>query len=40
MKLLINQILFSFEKRKYANYGEMNMTLMTITKVQILSFDS
>ena len=32
MTLLINQVLFSFEMRKYASFAEMNMILMTITK--------
>ena len=38
MTLLINQVLFSFEMRKYACFTEMNMILMTITKAQLLSF--
>ena len=38
MTLLINQVLFSFEMRKYAFFTEMNMILMTITKAQLLSF--
>ena len=40
MTLLINQVLFSFEMRKCASFAEMNMILMTITKTQLLSFDS
>ena len=40
MTLLINQVLFSFEMRKYASFAEMNMIHMTITKTQLLSFDS
>ena len=40
MTQLINQVLFSFEMRKYASFAEMNMILMTITKAQLLSFDS
>ena len=36
--LLINQVLFSSEMRKYASFVEMNMILMTITKAQLLSF--
>ena len=38
--LLIKQILFSFEMEKYASFAEMNMMIMTITKAQLLSFDS
>ena len=37
---MINQVLFSFEMRKYASFVEMNMILMTITKPQPLLFDS
>ena len=40
MTLLINQILFSFEMRKYANFAEMNMILMVIAKAQLLPLDS
>ena len=40
MTLLINQELFSLEMRKYASFVEMNMILMTITKAELLSFDS
>ena len=40
MTLLINQILFSFEMRKYANFAEMNMILMAIAKAQLLPFNS
>ena len=32
MTMLINQVLFSFEMRKYASFVEMNMILKTITK--------
>ena len=32
MMLLINQVLFSFEMRKYASFAEMSMILITITK--------
>ena len=32
MTILINQVLFSFEMRKYANFFEMNMIIKTITK--------
>ena len=32
MTLLINQVLFSFEMRKYASFAEMNMILMNFTK--------
>ena len=39
MMLLINQMLFSFEIRKYASFAEMKMILMAITKAQLLSFD-
>ena len=35
MTLLINQILFYFEMRKYASFAEMNMILMTITKATL-----
>ena len=30
--LLINQVRFSFEMRKYASFAEINMILMAITK--------
>ena len=40
LTLFINQILFSFEMRKYASFAELNLILMTITKTQLLSFDS
>ena len=40
MTLLINQILFSFEMRKYANFAEMKMILMAIAKAQLLPFNS
>ena len=41
MTMLINQVLFSVEMRKYARFAEMNMILtMTITKAQLLSFNS
>ena len=40
LTLFINQILFSFEMRKYASFAELNIILMTITKAQLLSFDS
>ena len=40
MTLLIKKVLFSFETRKYAGFAEMNMIYMTITKAQLLSFDS
>ena len=40
MTLLINRVLLSFETSKYTNLAEMNMTLMPITKVELLSFDS
>ena len=39
MTLLINRVLLSFETSKYTNLAEMNMTLMPITKVELLSFD-
>ena len=32
--------LFSFEMRNHASFTEMNMMLMTVTKAQLLSFDS
>ena len=32
MTLLINQVLFSFEMRRYATFTEMSMILTTITK--------
>ena len=32
MTMLINQVLFSFEMRKYASFVELNMILKTITK--------
>ena len=32
MTLSINQVLFSFEMRKYASFAEMKMMLKTITK--------
>ena len=38
MILLINQVLFSFEMRKYVSFPEMNMILMTITKAQLTPF--
>ena len=38
MTLLINQVLFSFEMRKYTSFAEVNMIHMTITKAQLLSF--
>ena len=39
--MLINQVLFSVEMRKYARFAEMNMIFtMTITKAQLLSFNS
>ena len=38
--VLINQELFSFEMRNHASFTEMNMMLMTVTKAQLLSFDS
>ena len=38
--VLINQELFSFEMRNHASFTEMNMILMTVTKAQLLSFDS
>ena len=40
MTLLINQVLFSFQMRKYSSFAEMNMIIMTITKAQLLLFDS
>ena len=40
MTLLINQVLFSFEMRKYSSFAEMNMIIMTITKAQLLLFDN
>ena len=41
MTLLINQLLFSVEMRKYASFAEMNMILiMNVTKAQLLSIDS
>ena len=39
-EVLVNQVLVSFEMRKYASFAEMNMILMTITKAQLLLFDS
>ena len=36
----VNQVLFSFEMRKYASFAEMNMILATVTKAQLLPFDS
>ena len=32
MTMLINQVLFSFETRKYASFVEMNMTIKATTK--------
>ena len=40
LMLLIKQVLFSFEMRKYASFAEMNMIITTITKAQPLLFDS
>ena len=40
MTLLINQVLFSFQMRKYSSFAEMNMIIMTITKAQLLLFDN
>ena len=40
MTLLINQVLFSFEMRKYASFVEITMIRMAITKAQVVSFDS
>ena len=40
MTLLINQVLFSFEMKKYASLAEINIILMAITKAQLLPFDS
>ena len=40
MTLLINQILLSFEMRKYADFTKSNMILMAIAKAQLLPFDS
>ena len=36
--LLTNQVLFPFKIKKYASFVEMNMTLITIPKAQLLSF--
>ena len=36
----VNQIPFSFEMRRYASFAEMNMILATVTKAQLLPFDS
>ena len=38
MTLLINQVLFSFEIRKYASFAEMTLILMTIAKAQLMWF--
>ena len=38
--VLINQVLFSFEMRKYASFVEITMIRMAITKAQVVSFDS
>ena len=40
VRMLLNQVLFSLEIRKYASFAEMNIMLMTIKKAELLSFDS
>ena len=40
MTLLINQLLFSFEMTECAGFAEINMILVTITKAQVLSYDT
>ena len=36
MTLLIIQVLFSFEMRKYASFAEINMIFTTVTKAQLV----
>ena len=38
IKLLINQVLFSFKMKKHGSFAEMNMILITIPKAQLTSF--
>ena len=38
IRLLINQVLFSFKMKKHGSFAEMNMILITIPKAQLLSF--
>ena len=39
-EVLINQVIFTFETRKYASFSEMNMILVTTKCAQLMSFDS
>ena len=36
IKLLINQVLFSFKMKKYASFAEMNMIPITVPKAQLI----
>ena len=38
IRLLINQVLFSFKMKKHGSFAEMNMILITIPKAQLPSF--
>ena len=38
IRLLINQVLFSFKMKKHGSFAEMNMILITIPKAQLTSF--